>query len=141
MKILTWTIQTPRTSLTLVTSFISWVKETISKKNMVFLKIQLHIQLLSKVLPSTIFCMHHSFFNPTTGKPTAPAYQNTLTFDQYLYNSMSNMHVNLVYWNSLHPKMAILPTFWGKNPNFLSEKQKQDLTTYTIGKLGPLLSF
>ena len=37
---------------------------------------------------------------------------------------MSNMHVNLVYWNSLHPKMAILPTFLGQNPHFLSEKQK-----------------
>ena len=34
------------------------------------------------------------------------------------------MHVILVYWNSLHPKMAILPTFLGQNPHFLSGKQK-----------------
>ena len=34
------------------------------------------------------------------------------------------MQVNLVYWNSLHPKIAILPTFSGQNPHFLSEKQK-----------------
>ena len=100
------------------------VKRDTFQKKQVFLKIQLHVQLLSKVLPSHIFFMHHSFFNPTIGKPTAPAYQNTLTFDQYLYNSMSNIHVNLVYWNSLHPKIAILPTFSGQNPHFLSEKQK-----------------
>ena len=48
------------------------------------------------------------------------------------------MHVNLVCWNSLHPKIAILPTFLGQNPHFLSEKQNPDLTTYTIGKLSPL---
>ena len=34
------------------------------------------------------------------------------------------MHVNFVYWISLHPKKAILPTFLGQTPHFLSEKQK-----------------
>ena len=34
------------------------------------------------------------------------------------------MHVNFVYWISLHPKKAILPTFLGQTPHFISEKQK-----------------
>ena len=34
------------------------------------------------------------------------------------------MHVNLVYWNSLHPKKAILPTFSGQTPHFLGENRK-----------------
>ena len=91
---------------------------------MVFLKIQLHLQLLSKVPPSTIFLMQHRFFNPTIRKLTTTAFQNTLTFDQYLFNSRSNMNVNLEHWNSLHPKKAIIPTFSGQTPNFLGENQK-----------------
>ena len=55
--------------------------------------------------------MQHSFFNPTIRKQTTTAFQNTWTFDQYIFNSMSNMHVNLVHWNSLHLKKAIIPTF------------------------------
>ena len=47
-----------------------------------------------------------------------PAFQNTLTLAQYLFNSRSNMHVNLVHWNSLHSKKAILPTFFRKNSSF-----------------------
>ena len=34
------------------------------------------------------------------------------------------MHVNIVYWISLHPKNTILPTFLGQIPYFISEKQK-----------------
>ena len=34
------------------------------------------------------------------------------------------MHVNLVHWNSLHPKKAILPTFSGQTPHFLGENHK-----------------
>ena len=91
---------------------------------MVFLKIQLHLQFLSKVKPSTIFVMQPSFFHTTIRKPTTTAFQNTLTFDQNLFNSRSNMHVNLVHWNSLHPKKAILATFSGQTPNVLGENQK-----------------
>ena len=29
------------------------------------------------------------------------------------------MDVNLVHWNSLHLKKAVLPTFLGQTPNFL----------------------
>ena len=57
------------------------------------------------------------FFKPPIGKHTAQAYQNTFTLNQYLLNSRSNMHVNFVYWISLHPKKAILPTFWDKHHN------------------------
>ena len=34
------------------------------------------------------------------------------------------MHVNFVYWISLHPKMAIFPTCLGQTPHFRSENQK-----------------
>ena len=34
------------------------------------------------------------------------------------------MHVNLVAWISLNPKKAILFTFKGHTPHFVSEKQK-----------------
>ena len=34
------------------------------------------------------------------------------------------MNVNLVHWNSLHPKKAIIPTFSEQTPNFLGENQK-----------------
>ena len=33
------------------------------------------------------------------------------------------MHVNFVYWISLHPKKTILPIFLGQTPHFISEKQ------------------
>ena len=68
--------------------------------------------------------MQYRFFNQTIGKASAPAYQNTLTFDQYLCISKSNVLVNLVYVNSLHTKKAILFAFLGQTPHFLSEKQK-----------------
>ena len=34
------------------------------------------------------------------------------------------MHVNLVYWISLHQKKASLSTFLGQTPHFISEKQE-----------------
>ena len=37
---------------------------------------------------------------------------------------MSNMNVNLVHWNSLHPKKAIIPTFSGQTPSSLGENHK-----------------
>ena len=49
------------------------------------------------------------------------------------------MHVNIVNWNSLDPKKAYLSTFLGQLLHFLSEMQKKNITTYTIGKLGPSL--
>ena len=105
-------MQTTRILIKLVTTKTLRLKETLSKIK-VFLKIQLHLQLLSKVPPSAIFLMQPSFFSPTIRKPTTKAVQNTLTFLQNRLNSnnFSNMHVNLVHWNSLHPKKAILATF------------------------------
>ena len=57
-------------------------------------------------------------------RPTVSAFQNTLTFDQYLFNSRSNMHVNLDFLISLQLKKAILPTFSGQTPLFLGKKQE-----------------
>ena len=69
-------------------------------------------------------------FNLTIWKPTTPAFQNTLTFASYLFNSRSNMRENLVHWNSLHSKKAILPTFLGQTPQFLCENYKN--RTYNL---------
>ena len=91
---------------------------------MVFLKIQLHVHFWAKCQKSTLILLQHCFSNPSIWKPTAQAFQNTLTFDKYLFNSRSNFHVNLVHWNSLHPKKAILPTFLGQTPHFLCENHK-----------------
>ena len=92
--------------------------------------------LLSKVPPCTIILVQDSFFNLTIWKPTAPAFQNTLTFDQYLFNSRSNFHLNLVHWNSLHPKRAILPTFSGQTPHFLGENLKTRTNNLNHRKAG-----
>ena len=54
----------------------------------------------------------------------APVFQNTLTVAQYLFNSRSNMRVNLFHWTSLHLKIAILPTYSGQTPHFLGENHK-----------------
>ena len=37
--------------------------------------------------------MQHSFIKPTIRKPTTSAFQNTLAFGQYIFNSMSNLNV------------------------------------------------
>ena len=81
------------------------------------------------------FCLQHSFFNSPIGKHMAQVYQNIITFDQYLLNSRSNVHVNFVYWISLHPKKAILPIF-SKNTTFISEKQKPRTSNLHYHKAG-----
>ena len=54
------------------------------------------------------------------------AFQFTLTFKQYPLFSMSNVNVNLVYWNSLHKeKEAISHTFLGQTLHVLGEKKKK----------------
>ena len=108
-----------------------------------FFIIQLHSQLLRKVSPSTIFLMQHSFFNPTIRKPTTPAFQNILTSVQYLFNSRNKMNVNLVHWNSLHRKKAIIPTFSGQTPNFLGENyntRTKNLYPQNVGSVAVILS-
>ena len=49
------------------------------------------------------------------------------------------MHVNFVYWISLHLKKDHF-NYLGQTLHFISEKQNMELTTYTIGKLGLLRS-
>ena len=61
------------------------------------------------------------FFKLTIRKLMAKAFQNTLVLYQYVFNSRSNLCTNLVHWNSLHPKKAILPTVLGQTPCFHSE--------------------
>ena len=124
MKITAWTKQTPRTIPKLVTHTTLHKENRLIPKNQIFLKTQLHIHLWSKCPKKTIFLVQCYFSNPSIWKPTAPAFQNTLTFAQYLFNSRSNMRVNLVHWNSLHSKKAILRTFSGQAPHFLGENHK-----------------
>ena len=123
MKIIAMTIQITRTSQKLLKQNISPWKETLSKK-LGFSVNPTALTLLSKVRPCTIILVQDRFFNLTIWKPTTQAFQNTLTFDRYLFNSMSNFHENLVHWNSLHPINAILPTFLGQTPHFLCENEK-----------------
>ena len=132
MKITMWTIQTPRTSLKFVTSNISWWKKTLKK--IVFFSENITALTTFEQSPTNYhFLMQHCFFNPPIGKHTAPAYQNTVTFYQYLSNSRSNMHV---YQISLHPKKAVLPTFLGQTPHSISEKQKHRNTNLHNRKAG-----
>ena len=112
-----------KTSPKLVAPNIWLWKDTLSKKA-AFPKNPTALTLLSKVPPCTIILVQDRFFNLTIWKPMAQAFQNTLTFDRYLFNSRSNFHVNLVHWNSLHPKNAVLPTFLGQTPHFLCENHK-----------------
>ena len=49
------------------------------------------------------------------------------------------MHVNFVYWISLHPKKAMLPTFLGQTPHFVSEKQKHRTCNLHYHKAGVAL--
>ena len=123
MKIITLTIQMRGISKKLVRQNISRWKETLSKK-LGFSENPTALTLLSKVPPCTIILVQDRFLNLTNWKAMAQAFQNTLTFDRYLFNSRSTFHVNLVHWNSLHPKNAILPTFLGQTPNFLCENHK-----------------
>ena len=123
MKITTWTIQTPRTIPKLVTQHnIARWKQTLSVKSG-FPQNPIACTFFIKVLKKNFFVKHY-FSNPSIWKPTAQAFQNTITFAQYLFNSRSNMHVNLVHWNSLHSKNAILPTFSGLTPDFLGKNHK-----------------
>ena len=123
VKIIALTIQMRRTSKKSATQNISRQKETLSQK-LGFSENPTALTLLSKVPPCRIILVQNWFFNLTIWKPMAQAFQNTLTFDQYRFNSRSNFYVNLVHWNSLHPKNAIIPTFLGQTPHFLCENHK-----------------
>ena len=121
MKITTWTIQRPRT----IPKFkhkIAWWKQTLSKKSGFPENTTAHTFLIKVPhTKKTLFWVQCYFSNPTIWKPTVPSFQNTLTFAQYLLNSRSNMRVNLIHWNSLQSKKAVLPTFSGQTPHFLGE--------------------
>ena len=134
-KITTWTIQTRRTIPILVTHNIARWKQTLSKKSGFPDNPAAHTFFI-KVPKNTFFLVQCYFSNPTIWKPTAPSFQNTLTFAQYLFNSRSNMRLNIVHWNSLHSKNAILPTFSRQTPHFLGENHKTR-THYHCGHLEP----
>ena len=53
------------------------------------------------------------------------------------------MHVNLMLWNSLHPKKAIIPTSSGHTLNFLGENHKtrtNNLHHWKAGSVAVVLS-
>ena len=53
------------------------------------------------------------------------------------------MNVNLVHWNSLHPKKAIIHSFSGPTPNFLCENRStrtNDLHHWKSGSAAVILS-
>ena len=142
MKIIALTIQMRRTNKKLVTQNISRWKETLSQK-LGFSENSTALTLLSKVPPCTIILMQGSFFNLTIWKPTAQAFQNTLTFDRYLFNSRSNFLVNLVHWNSLHPKTPFYLLFLGQTSHFLCENHKtrtNNLHQWKAGSVAVILS-
>ena len=101
-KITTMTIQAPETIPKLVTHNIARWKQTLSKRKIGFPENLTGCTFLIQMPKKTFFWVQRYFSNPTIWKPTAPAFQNTLTFSQYIFNSRSNMHFNLVHWNSLH---------------------------------------
>ena len=98
-------------------------KKTHFPKKLSFPENQTALTLLKKVPPWTTVLVQNIFCNSTTWKPMSQAFQKTFTFSQYIFNSRSNMHVNLFHWNSLHPKKAMLPTFSGQTPHFLGGSQ------------------
>ena len=121
MKIIALMIQKHRTSKKLVTQNSSRWKEAFS-------------QLFRKSNCTDTFeqspTMHGYFgarqiFYLTIWRPKAQAFQNTFLFDQYLFNSRSNFHMDWVHWNSLHPKRPFYLLFLkGKTPHFLCENHK-----------------
>ena len=66
----------------------------------------------------------------------APACQNTLTFDQYNFNSRSDVHVNLVHRNSMHTTKATLLTFSGQTLHFHGENLKTRTNNLHYRKTG-----
>ena len=123
MLIIALTIQMRRTSPKLVAQNISRWKETLSQK-LGFSKNPTALTLLSKVPPCTIILLQDRFFNLTIWKPKAQAFQNTLTFDQFLFNSRSNFHVNLVHWNSKQQKKGHFTYFLRTNTTFSQWKSQ-----------------
>ena len=113
---ITLTMQMRRTSPKYVTPYISRWKKTLSKK------LDLHLHFWQKFHHVQCFWWKTFFlFKLTIRKLMAKAFQNTLVLYQYVFNSRSNLCTNLVHWNSLHPKKAILPTVLGQTPCFHSE--------------------
>ena len=100
----------------------------------VFLKIQMHLHFSSKVPQSKAFLFTVFWTKPSVSQRFQ--HFRTLSFYLYLFNSQSNMHVNMDYPISLHPKKGHFTYFSGKTQHFLGNK-----INYTTGKLGPLRLF
>ena len=108
-----------------------------------FFQKSIAITLLSKVPPCRIILVQDRLSNFNRWKPTTSAFQNTLTFDRYLFNSRSNFHVNLVHLNSMHPKKVIYLLFSVQTPHFLGENHKtrtNKLHHWKAGFLAVILS-
>ena len=127
MKIIALRIQMRRTSLKLVTQNISLWKETLSQK-LGISKNPTALTLLSKVPAYTIILVPDIFFNFTIWKPTAQAFQNTLNFDQFLFNSRSNFLCKFSPLKFTAPKKRHFTYFFRTNTTFsLWKSQNQNL--------------
>ena len=72
-------------------------------RNEIFRENPTALKLLRKISPDANIIVRHGFFLPNYLKAKTTEFHNTLTFDQYLFNSWINIHLNLFYWKSLHP--------------------------------------
>ena len=92
---------------------------------MVFLKIKLHLQLLSKVSPSTIFFLQHSFFLQFNHQKTNNhSISDQLNFWSLSFQFYESYVCKLSALELNAPKKAIIPTFSGQTPNFLGKNHK-----------------
>ena len=96
MHLIALTVQAPRYSQQLVTPILSrWkVKQTKNLANFI---------AFTFLRKAPLFWCNTVFFNQIICRTMTKSFQNTLTFDWYLFYSRSIMLVHLVYWNSLHP--------------------------------------
>ena len=92
--------------------------------SMFFLKIQLNSHFEGKFHQATIF-LFNTFFQPEHLKANGHSISEHLDYWSKSYQFFDlYAFVNLVYWNSLHPKNAILPTFSGQTLHFLGKMKK-----------------
>ena len=78
---------------------------------------------------------HHNFgvtlffLKPTAWKATALAYPNSLYFDQYPFNSRSNVHMHWVFWISLYPKRPVFLHFLDTKLSVQKPTKREETTS------------
>ena len=81
------------------------------------------------------------FFPFNNLKADGPSISENLNFSSIPFQFNWKSTGPLVHWKSLHPKNAILPTFFVDKHHIFQVKLKTRITTYTIGELGMLRQF